>query len=157
MVDRIKPTVPFREEGQRGAMWCGPAAISALTGYSTTEVSRLVARSRNNRRGAGRFSGTRSVRGVKAMTDREVSSALEALGYKARTSRVISGGREATLAQWARDHADPIGSYVVLITGHFVAVHNGQIIDNRTCQWADVLRPGAPYRRARVKCAIRVQ
>lgn len=103
-----------------GALWCGPAAIAALTGFPTSLIHRLV----KNDREVGRA--------VKGMYPGEAWRVLRQLGYSAAREYKPEGG--ATVLELARqaidrDEALPL---LVMTPDHFLVLHGALVVDNTT-------------------------
>lgn len=116
-------------------LWCGPAAISAVTGYDTRSVHQCI----------------RELNGLKQVTglnNRDLVIVLQALGCKVRAYRLPS---RVTLAYWLKTNAEVFSRNPVIVnlTGHYVTVMGRKFIDNHTD--GPVFLKAAPHRRARVK------
>lgn len=125
-----------------GYAWCGPTAIKALTGKSIEVIEDAVLHHRVANPPPRHERGKRGAR-VKAMWWREIGPVLTALGV-ANTSILCDHG--LTLAQWVRTHRGH-APVIILITGHFVAVHNGMLVDSQNRQPI----PFAQYRHKRTR------
>lgn len=107
--------------------YCGPAAISAVTGVSTDEAAAVVRH----------LTGKRSVKG---MHDGEMVRALSALG--ATVQEIARGGkrieqktgklRAPNLKEWmdARSEEHRGALIVAIVTGHFVAIKGDIVVDS---------------------------
>lgn len=112
-------------------VYCGPAALIAVTGKRLPEVRAAV----NLRRGC------KPTQGIIGMTKSLLSGALTELGVE--HDLVSIGPNPPTLANFVRE-ADSDKVYIINITGHYVTYHNGTIIDNHyrfgtsidECRWA---------------------
>jgi hypothetical protein len=135
------------------ALWCGPAAISAVTGRPTSEIMAL----------ARHFTGKKTVKGLSVRALRQV---LNALGY--RTDEIFSAGLEfcagnpnwkPTLAKWTKENAKAFSKLpcVVLVSNHYVTVKGRQLVDTFTPGFEPVPLKKAPWRRARVAKVLRVE
>ncbi len=126
----------------KSKMWCGPAAIAAVTGYDTATITKLL-RS---------VSGRASVRGVYCS---DLLAALKILGYAAtEIGRAPSFRWErSTLLQWRKRHraAAKASPVIVNVTGHYVTLFGDMLVDNHTK--TPVRFSKAPHRRKRVKQA----
>ena len=89
--------------------FCGPFAIAALTGGTTDDASRLVRL----------LTGRRSVMGMSTI---EMGKALTSRGRLHKVYRP-----RCTLNQWINNHAKPDTQYVVLVTGHYIAVDGNRV------------------------------
>jgi hypothetical protein len=139
------------------ASFCGPTALAAITGATPEAVEQLIVTHRATH-GLPRHGNGRQVRDVRrgaivrTMWGSEVAPIAEALGWRAT---LVEHGcyRPRTFAQWrrrGRARGDD-APYLVLITGHFVAVRGPWFVDTtyRTPTLA------ASYRRQR-KRVVRV-
>lgn len=105
-----------------GSTWCGPAAISAVTGLDYEVIAAAINNDRNRMPKAA----------IKGAYLHELQRALTALGFR---TRIVDfpwrPGRSLTLGQWIRsqDLATRAAKHIVLVTGHFVAVHNVTVSD----------------------------
>jgi hypothetical protein len=127
------------EPGRTRKVYCGPAALAAVTGKTVGECERHVNRVRGWRN-----------RPVHGMDDYEIEMALARMGI-----RTSSRKRERESLLRAGERLDP-GLYVVTVTGHFVALE-------RTAQGAVVsdtygiqLLSQHPCRRKQVKRILQV-
>ena len=126
----------------KSSLWCGPAAIAAVTGYDTATIHRVARSVCNRRRLAGMYLS-------------ELAATLQALGAKNTLHRL--SGKLPTLAQWLKAHTQTLrNKTVVLVVGnHYVTVSGRYFIDNHTVD-AVPLRD-APRRRARVRAVVLVE
>lgn len=135
------------------ALWCGPAAISAVTGAPTSQIVAL----------AKKFTGRQVIKGMNVYTLRQV---LNALGYRteeaysalrAWTFERGSDLRDPTLAKWTRENREKFSRLpcIVMTTSHYVTVKGRSFIDNHTKKPVPLSK--APWRRARVAQAWQVQ
>jgi len=134
--------------------WCGPYAVAAATGVAVEVVEEKI----NERR---LKPPTASIGKASA---NELHAVLSELGYKKASMIVGSGLKDRspsgtslpTLAAWLkRRRGDEMKmTYIVLITGHFVAVRGRKI----TCSQTREVRflKSAPGRRMRVRCVINI-
>jgi hypothetical protein len=131
------------------ALWCGPAAISAVTGRPTSEIMAL----------ARYVTGKQTVKGLKVGA---LKAILNRLGY--RTDEIFSAGLEfcagnpnwkPTLAKWTRANAKAFAKLpcIVLVTNHYVTVKGRTLIDTFVRDGAPLKK--APWRRARVARVLR--
>jgi hypothetical protein len=95
--------------------YCGPAAISAVTGCTTAEAAAVL------RDITGR-------KAIKACWTREILTALRRLGWHA--TLVSHEIERPTIARYIREgrHED-VRAQIILMTGHFIAVSG--------CWWTD--------------------
>lgn len=121
----------------RSKLWCGPAAIAAVTGHPTSTIYRVVQANEKRNRIMGMFPG-------------ELNRAMHSLGY---TGKDEMHPRGMTLAQFAAAHSDKFAQHpmIVATTEHFVVLHGRRFVDNVTQD--PVWIKDAPHRRARVEWA----
>jgi hypothetical protein len=122
-----------------GSRWCGPAALTALTGRPTDEMAAEI----------------RKVTGRKMITyvyASELQETLESLGYTTRLEYIT--GEKPTLARWLREREDRNAFTIVLVTRHFVTVKGVKLVDNRVKKPVFIRK--APGRRKRVLGVITV-
>lgn len=131
-----------------GRHWCGPAALSAITGISYDRIRRELA----------------DLMGKRSVTGTPIWAALLLLrkhGIKAyNESWVIKAdqkerGNRPTLARWLRIRPDRKALYLVHLTGHLVVVKGNKFVDNHTM--TPVWLKDSPHRRKRVMCAWRIE
>lgn len=123
-----------------GRFYCGPAAIAAFTGLHPKKEVRAA---------INVIRGRKSTQGVVLMQCHEVADTLTRLGFRCARVPVTAG---TTLKDFVARH--PGRSFVVNVTGHFVAVSDGMCLDNKSL----IARPVAlfPGNRKVVKRAILV-
>jgi len=134
-------------------LWCGPAALSAVTGRPTSEIVRVIKDIRKS---------TRPVKGVRTST---LGLAAQRLGYKLESIWNLyfegpEGGmqrrKQPTLAAFTRDFSAYFQTFPVIVnlTHHYVTIHKNTFVDNHVEQ--PVRLKKAPHRRCRVEGAWRV-
>lgn len=135
-------------------LWCGPAAVSALTGASTSEIHDII---RDYRGDDGkRIEGT---------IDPEIIHCFEYLGYSARLVYFCHAPLYKgfpTFARWLREMPrEPHVAYLVgqrhegRKAGHWCVVSADQYLCSYSkAVWMHVDQ--APRRRARVQCAYAI-
>jgi hypothetical protein len=64
-------------------------------------------------------------------SDSSIELALSRLGFTKHTAKVVKGQKRATVASFAREHADK--PYVLRVAGHIVGVRNGKYLDCWDC------------------------
>lgn len=124
-----------------GFAFCGPTAIAAITGQPLETVIAAVTAHRAKHGTPRRLRNRGAV--VRSMFASEIAPVCEALGWRAEEHH----GACMTFAQWQRVRKQ--APYVVLVTGHFVAVSGHWFVDTRYREPIPLTR--APYRRMRVK------
>jgi hypothetical protein len=97
--------------------WCGPAAMSAITGFDTDYCANELTR----------ITGREVIKGV---WPSELCKALFRMGY--HPIRMPDGDKPPTLSQWLRQPRDREDVYLVFITRHYIVVRGWEIIDNHT-------------------------
>jgi hypothetical protein len=128
-----------------GALWCGPAAIAALTGFPTSVIHRMV----KNERGVGRA--------VKGMFVGETWSVLRHLGYSmAREYRPDAGGTVADLANEAVARGESL-PLLVMTDDHYLVLHEGRYVDSSANTPVPLKAAPARYLAAAVKGAWAVR
>lgn len=111
--------------------YCGPGALSILTGIDTAQAARLL-----------RHISQRKY--IKGTSNWVMLRALNALGYSTQSVYLRPN---VTLAQWLRESRNT-GAYLVNITDHYCVITDRMYVDNVTGQGVALSR--APHRRARV-------
>lgn len=121
----------------KSKLWCGPAAIAAITGYSTSEITRTA------RSISGRPQITGMSRGL-------LQQVMERLGYQ--QVRELHPCK-MTLAAFSRAHSADFASHpmTVGVTNHWIVLAGRRFVDNFTRD--PVWLTDAPHRRATVKWA----
>lgn len=132
------------------ALWCGPAAISALTGATTSQVRKYVRMYRKDQE--SRVQGT---------NEDEVEFVFRKLGYKMELRYLCSSAdkkNHPTMARWLRESKrDPHIGYLIGQggnPGHWVVVHGAFYCCSITDGWVPVQK--APTRRKRVDVVFTV-
>lgn len=120
---------------KRNTCWCGPAAISIITGCGYDDA---IARLKLDL-------GKPVVKGVPQSSMRRV---LNAMGYSVAPRTVEN---EPTLAGWlsTRQESDLDKTFLVTVTGHYIVVKGRKACDNKTK--APVWLKDMHSRRARVQ------
>lgn len=99
--------------------YCGPAAISTITGASTDLAAKLIRRK----------TGAQSVKGAYFS---DLAYAFDCLGFKASDGCGWQiGGKYPTLSKWLSDHRNPAFTYLVQVTGHWLVVRCDMLADSR--------------------------
>jgi len=122
--------------------WCGPAAISIITGCGYDAALELLKQ----------VTG-RSV--IKGVARPDMFRALRRLGYDCKSRQEFTDWRP-TLAWWLRQReSDEMSlTYLVNVTGHYLVVRGRKIADNKTGE--PVFTRKYPHRRKRVKVVWQV-
>lgn len=157
-------------------LWCGPAAISAVTGEP---VSKIMAMAKH-------LSGKRCIKGISTGL---LQRTMTMLGWEATTihrfdrkkvtdglavtTRLRSGSvitvipgafdkyvdvkDRPTLARYCRQHAADFQEHACIVetTGHYVAVFGRRFCDNHTKE--PVFLRKSPHRRARVQRVLQIK
>ena len=104
-----------------GNVYCGPAAISAITGEATESITALTRE---------RF-GHAQVRGMYLT---EIKKILSIYGYAMDTCAQFSYGHRPTVNQWRRFNPEPLATYllsVLLEEGpHVMVMRHTTVIDS---------------------------
>ena len=103
--------------------FCGPAAIAALTGCSIAQAEDgiLAFRSLTKRRTVGK--GAR----LSTTWSDEIMPAVRSVGRSVMPRHL--GFTRVSLAAWLRQNVNAPPT-IVLITGHYVTVHRGMLVDS---------------------------
>ena len=132
----FQPTAGFRE-------WCGPTALSILTGRTLGFCAKLGADARNRTRQV--FSPWAMAHGVrkttpkmiKGMANHEMLVALNHMGFK--YEKIPSSWRGKTLFRVMEEMATKDWRSAILfnVTDHYVVTQLGQVIDNHCTDGMD--------------------
>ena len=112
-------------------VYCGPAALMAVTGKRLPEVRAVV----------NELRGRKPTQGIIGMKTVEMDRSLEALGLSFRTEEI--GPNPPTLKAFVENIPQDV-PHIINITGHYVTYYDGTIIDNHyrfgttidECRWA---------------------
>jgi hypothetical protein len=106
-----------------GRLWCGPAAVAAVTGAPTSRVHAIIEAWRIARRG---YAG----RGVRRTYAGELAYAVRELGFVATC--YYASGDNPTFATFRRSRSLAMRrvAYIVLVTDHFVALAGNRLVDS---------------------------
>lgn len=140
---RLKPV----RNPEKIATWCGPAAISILTGNRVEYCARKIAKFRNN----GNNKGYWSVRRVKGMGNFEMRYILDFMGYQLiRLHDHDCKGK--TLQGWINTYSSKYHRAICLVnmTHHYVVTHLGQVADNRVPEGCPIAEHSS--RRCKIYC-----
>lgn len=137
------------EHTANGMLWCGPAAVSALTGACTATIRDLIKKYRKNP--STPVTGTRI---------EDLEYALLRLGHKVENAYLYGGKQEArpTFSQWMKDTEDErIDGLAYLISvsgpkkdncGHWAVIVDNEYICSHTGKWVPLDK--AKFKRRRV-------
>lgn len=139
--------------GERSNTFCGPAALSLITGKHVDEcVEDVHALWRNSFVSGGRR------RAVRGMSNSEMHYALLRSGYYAKPvpTALCGTGAKPTIARFVRwlkrqPHWHPKKLWLVNVTGHYVVVRGIKLFDNHNPE--GVFFGKYAHRRVRVKHA----
>ncbi len=126
--------------------FCGPYAVSAITGKPVEDIEDTL----NRRR--GKMSGTKIV----TTYNTELRLTMCSLGFRATLiyNNMGPSRKSPTLAKWLRERCGPetTATYLVLVTGHWIAVKGRKMVDTWTKK--PIFIGKAPHRRKRVQVVI---
>lgn len=130
--------------GPRSNRYCGPSALSAITGLSTGDTAALLRK----------VSGKRSIKGTHTS---HMRSALLQLGYSMHTWFDYDGlpakGRP-TLLQWAKKRAPGGDVYLLSVGYHWALVQGRRYVCGMVGKTVSLKE--SPKKRARVRAAWRI-
>lgn len=108
----------MHEVSHNGRIYCGPAAIMAVTGLDLPTIRTAINKVRGRRHNAG----------VCGLSREHLCAALKELGvgYDVRTTHVPGSTLERVVQGMPADT-----TYIIEVTGHYVTVRNGVVTDNR--------------------------
>jgi hypothetical protein len=130
--------------------YCGPSAISAVTGVSITWIEETAAFLHNVRNPYGR---TRTARGIKGMYEQEVIATLHHLGFDVIQHPLAP---RTTFGQWLRKRDGEMrrAKCIVLVTGHYLAVHGLEVFCSNQGPKTEA---STRYKRSRVQRVFEVR
>jgi len=139
----VRTITPARH-GRKGNKWCGPTAISILTGC-TTDSAELALKARRASRAA-----------VKGTTVFEVNCALSQFGFRLHPCLSAADGR--TIAAFVDGRIDgididPRAAYLISAAHHWQVVQGSWFADNRGLRRTD----DATFRRGVIRAVYRVE
>ena len=141
---------PVQNDTGRRVYYCGPAAVSALTGTPLTRVEKMIFRVRDDWwRSQRRKPSKRRRPFPKSTSTYEVTAVLERLGCKVTDYPTTD---LKTLGQFVDDTQHMPGAFLVNVTKHWVAVSSGHVaetIGGGVVKWVETDR-------RKVKSAYRV-
>ena len=111
----------------RGRAFCGPTAMSAVTGLPISEIRDAI------RQATGNITTTNGAAWpIMGVSDDHLIKAMVLLGWRVAESwSEPAPTRKYTLDEFARDHGDR-GPFIVNVTGHYVAISEGEFCDTFT-------------------------
>ncbi len=139
----IRPVV----HNKSGVLWCGPAALSAITGFGTAEIHRVL-------------EAVTHRKSIKAVGTWEFHETARRLGCEIAPVLELRGNPDffdkktrPTLVQFAREHREILKHHaiVVALTSHYVVLSGRRFVDSHEPTPIHFLK--APHRRARVESA----
>jgi len=148
--------------------WCGPAALSAITGWPVEKAVEKIKQTRwKQTKETASFFG-RSVddykdpfRAVKGVSCATMGTALYMAGYRVKTLEryglkpdAVPPSKQPSLAFWFRKRADRNAMCLVNVTGHFIVVKGNKFVDN--CYVEPTFISKAPHRRVKVRHVYKV-
>lgn len=138
MFNEVKTTLPRKT-------YCGPYALAALTGLSVDYIEEQINRYREKKPDAS----------VKWVNGYELNHAGGQANFRMGEPMLLRPEKK-TFARWLRERTlDEINAkYLVLLTGHWVAVEGRKMTDTWTKQPTFIRR--APHRRKKVQVVIRI-
>ena len=125
--------------------WCGPSALSILTGRSVNHCARLIAKRRNKKRGW--YNGKGTSKQVKGSSNHEVKMALDAMGFemievkvplKHHKHQVYAVNQAAFVTPTLRAYMAERGGeqwktpMLINVTGHYVTALKDEVSDNHS-------------------------
>lgn len=127
-----KPLTHFEiEHTSKNRLWCGPAAVAAITGSDTETINNLVRKYRKEPK--SRVMGT---------TIYELEYAFAKLGFPMQYAFLYSAGACPTFSEWIRQtkrHLVKDVAYLIGLSkgnhGHWVVVMNGKYICSVSEEW----------------------
>lgn len=128
---RLKPI----RNPEKVRTWCGPTALSILTGNRVEYCARKVAKLRNE----GRRKAWWSAKRVRGVSNFEMRYVLDHMGYQLiRLHDHDCKGK--TLQGWINSYSSKYHRAICLVnvTDHYVVIHLGQVNDNRSKQQCPV-------------------
>ena len=125
----------IQHDGKR-TLWCGPAAIAAVTGHPTSVISQILREDRGHP--------------TKGVFHGELFRAMRRLGYKwVKTVRPTV--KKMTLARFAAEHKEDFATQplIVALSSHYVVLAGNRFVDSGTKD--PVWISSAPHRRSIVQ------
>jgi len=107
-------------------VYCGPTAISAVSGEPISKIHKMLRRARKEWGGWVKDDRGRRLP-IKGVYNSEMLKVMKRLGYKA-IPHVEHG---MTFREFLDDRGH-MGPFIVNVTGHYIAVSHGMLCDNST-------------------------
>lgn len=127
-------------------MYCGRFALMAATGFSAAQVTT----------GINLYRKEHSDKHVASTGVNDLTHALSFMGFNFMSERFYHDDKQATFTQWRkREQHGRNATYIVLITGHWIAVKGDWMVDTIHTAPVDLSRKN-PYARKRVQAVIRI-
>lgn len=135
------------KHGPKGNRFCGPGALSAITGRQTDATAKMLRK----------LTGRRQITGCH---DFEMRRAFKAFGYEMTQTfgytylqKTTRGFKEITLAKWLQITPRPAGKVFLVSAGnHYQVISGRRFVCSQTVDIVSV-RDKRVHRRARVKAA----
>lgn len=125
----ISPLVTPVYDVGRSRVFCGPTAMSAVTGEPISVIRDAV------RQASGKITKKDgSAWPVMGMHNKDLIAAMRLLGWRVAErwrERRRKGDKPYTLDAFAKDHGHD-GPFIVNVTGHYVAISQGEFCDTAT-------------------------
>jgi hypothetical protein len=130
-------------------VYCGPAALMAVSGKRLAEVRAAINAAKQRKENTG----------VCGMYDWELFIAMDNLGLKHHCQKIDFPPHVRTLAKIVEDKnwCLPDRTYIVSLTGHYVAVENGVVMDNRIRFGCSVTEHPSKNKRVHALIEVKVQ
>jgi len=107
--------------------YCGPTSLSAITGNDTADVTRFVRRKWPWRKSVKGMHNEEAVEYLKHCGFRVelVYASMKAEGWRSVPRQTKPDTKPMNLRTWLDEYAARRETYLVNVTGHYIAVHNG--------------------------------
>jgi hypothetical protein len=165
-MDKLQPV----KNDIKTILWCGPAAISAVTGEPVSAIvaimKHLSGKSRIKGVTTGLLQRTMTMLGWEAATiqrfdSEKISGHVEIIGditvQHGYATKYVPTKKRPTLARYCREHRVDFAEHACIIelSTHWVAVYGRRFIDNHTKE--PVFLRKSPHRRARVQRVLQIK
>ena len=113
----------------RTRAFCGPTAMSAVTGIRISEIRETIRKIR------GTVASNGAAMPVTGLANDELIQAMELLGWKIAEKADCETDQRKEVFRLGEflDANGHLGPYIVNVTGHYYAVSHGEICDTFTC------------------------